>query len=58
MIRIDDERGRCGVRRQFFSFHEYPEQDNFRVRPAHRITKQEYEKYKKFFKGVPEIEKW
>ena len=38
--------------------HEYPQQDNFRVRPAHRITKQEYEKYKKFFKGVPKIEKW
>ena len=38
--------------------HEYPQQDNFRIRPAHRITKQEYEKYKKFFKGVPKIEKW
>lgn len=24
----------------------------------HRITKEEYEKYKKYFKGVPEIEKW
>lgn len=22
------------------------------------LQKQEYEKYKKFFKGVPEIEKW
>ena len=38
--------------------HEYPQQDNFRIRPAHRITKQEYEKYKKFFTGVPKIEKW
>lgn len=38
--------------------HEYPEQDNFQLRPAHRITKQEYEKYKKFFIGVPENEKW
>lgn len=23
-----------------------------------KITKTEYEKYKKFFKGVPEIDKW
>lgn len=38
--------------------HEYPQQNNFLVRPAHRITKQEYQKYKRFFKGVPEIEKW
>lgn len=38
--------------------HEYPQSDNFRLRPAHRITKAEYEKYKKFFKGVPKIEKW
>lgn len=38
--------------------HEYPQKDNFRIRPAHRITKEEYEKYKKYFKGVPEIEEW
>lgn len=38
--------------------HEYPNQDNFRIRPAHRITPSEYAKYKKYFKGVPKIEKW
>lgn len=38
--------------------HEYIQKDNFSIRPAHRITKEEYEKYKKYFKGVPEIEKW
>ena len=27
--------------------HEYPENDNFKLRPAHRITKEEYEKYKR-----------
>ena len=38
--------------------HEYPERDNFKFRPAHRITEEEYKKYKRFFKGVPKIEKW
>lgn len=38
--------------------HVYPQQDNFKLRPAHRITKQEYETFKKFFKGIPDIEEW
>ncbi len=38
--------------------HEYPQRDNFAIRPSHRITKEEYEKYKKYFKGVPKIDKW
>lgn len=38
--------------------HDYPQRDNFKVRPPHKITKQEYEKYKKYFKGVPQIVKW
>lgn len=38
--------------------HDYLEKDNFKIRPAHLITKEEYEKYKKFFKGVPQYEKW
>ena len=38
--------------------HDYPEKGNFKVRPPHRITKDEYEKYKKFLKGVTPIEKW
>lgn len=38
--------------------HEYPQKDNFRLRPAHRITKKEYEQYKQFFKGVPDIDRW
>lgn len=38
--------------------HLYPQSDNFRIRSAHLITKSEYEKYKKYFKGVPAIEKW
>ena len=36
----------------------YLERDNFKIRPAHLITKEEYEKYKKFFKGVLKHEKW
>jgi hypothetical protein len=38
--------------------HDYPERNNFENRPVHRISKEEYELYKKFFKGVPKIEKW
>lgn len=38
--------------------HDYPEKDNFRKRPVHKITKQEYEKYRKYLKGVPKIDKW
>lgn len=38
--------------------HDYPEKDNFDNRPPHRITKEEYVKYKKYFKGVPIYEKW
>ena len=38
--------------------HDYLEKDNFKIRPVHLITKEEYEKYKKFFKGVPQYEKW
>lgn len=38
--------------------HEYRQHDNFKMRPAHRITRQEYETYKRFFQGVPKIEKW
>lgn len=38
--------------------HEYPQRDNFKLRPAHLITQAEYKKYKRFFKGVPEIDKW
>ena len=38
--------------------HEYPERNNFKIRPSHLITKEEYELYKKYFKGVPEIDKW
>lgn len=37
--------------------HEY-ERDNFANRPAHKISKEEYEAYKKYFKGVPEIDRW
>ena len=38
--------------------HDYLERDNFKIRPVHLITKEEHEKYKKFFKGVPQYEKW
>ena len=38
--------------------HDYPVRNNFSIRPAHRITKEEYERYKKYFKGVPKIDKW
>lgn len=38
--------------------HEYPESNNFQKRSTRLITKQEYEKYKKFFKGVPDYDKW
>lgn len=38
--------------------HEYPEKNNFRIRPAHRMTKEEYQLYKKYLKGVPNIDKW
>ena len=38
--------------------HDYPVRDNFSIRPAHSITKKEYERYRKYFKGVPKIDKW
>lgn len=38
--------------------HDYPVRNDFRVRPPHKITKEEYYKYRKYFKGVPKIEKW
>ncbi|MEG1085984.1 MAG: hypothetical protein RSD88_06640 [Anaerovoracaceae bacterium] len=38
--------------------HDYPQRNNFAVRPLHRITNQEYQLYKKYFKGVPKIDKW
>lgn len=38
--------------------HEYPEKDNFMNRPPRRITQAEYQKYKKYFKGVPQIDQW
>lgn len=38
--------------------HEYPENNNLKKRPVHRITKEEYKKYKKYFKGVPNYDKW
>ena len=38
--------------------HEYPQQDNFQIRPSRLITKQEHNKCKNFLKGVPKIEKW
>lgn len=37
--------------------HEY-ERDNFKGRTTRPITQQEYEKYKKYFKGVPKHDKW
>lgn len=38
--------------------HDYPQKNNFGVRPAHRITEEEYKLYKKYFRGVPLIDKW
>lgn len=38
--------------------HEYPKRNDFSLRPLHKITREEYLKYKKYFKGVPKIEKW
>ena len=38
--------------------HEYSEHDRFDLRTTRLITKKEYTEYKKFFKGVPEIDKW
>lgn len=37
--------------------HEY-RRDNFKDRSVRHITQYEYEKYKKYFKGVPKIDKW
>jgi hypothetical protein len=37
--------------------HDY-KRDNFKDRTPHRITRAEYETYKKYFKGVPIIDKW
>ncbi len=37
--------------------HNY-ERDNFASRTTSRITKAEYEQYRKFFVGVPENDKW
>lgn len=38
--------------------HDYPEKDNFRNRPVRLITKEEYDKYKKYLRGVPKYDKW
>lgn len=38
--------------------HDYPQRDNFNLRPPRRITKEEYNLYKRYFKGVPEIDQW
>ncbi len=38
--------------------HEYADRNNLNIRPAHRITRQEYKIYRKYLKGVPKIEKW
>lgn len=32
--------------------HDYPQRNNFDIRPLHKITKEEYQLYKKFFKGA------
>ncbi len=37
--------------------HDY-QRDNFKDRDPHLITRDEYNKYKKYFKGVPKIDKW
>ncbi len=37
--------------------HDYM-RDNFKDREPHRITKEEYTKYKKYLKGVPTIDQW
>lgn len=37
--------------------HEYPEPGNFATRTTREITKEEYLKFKHFFKGVPEFER-
>ena len=36
--------------------HDYPVRGNFDIRPAHRMTREEYETYKQYFEGVPEID--
>lgn len=38
--------------------HDYPEKNNFKNRKPHRITKEEYKKYKKYLKGVPNNDRW
>lgn len=38
--------------------HDYPVRDDFSKRTTRRITEEEYRQYKKFFKGVPEIDRW
>jgi len=41
-----------------FFVDDYPQRNNFGIRPLHKITKEEYQLYKKYFKGVPKIDKW
>ena len=38
--------------------HDYPQRDNFSLRPVRKITRGEYERYKKYLKGVPKIDQW
>lgn len=46
------EIGYCAYRRDsILHVHEYPERDNFHNRKPHKITRKEYEMYKKCFKG-------
>lgn len=37
--------------------HDYSIRDNFNIRPARKMTKQEYELYRKYLKGVPKYDK-
>ncbi len=37
--------------------HEY-DRNNFDDRPSRRLTKEEYDRYKKYFKGISENAKW
>lgn len=37
--------------------HDYSIRDSFNIRPARKMTKQEYELYRKYLKGVPKYDK-
>ena len=39
------------TRKPILHIHEYKERDNFAIRPKRLLTNQEYNKYKKYFKG-------